>query len=68
MSNGLSKFNLFFFSLSVVTIGPDPLNINVNESMGVVEVCIVAEDGFDEDCPVGFPFNLTLQISEGLGS
>ena len=34
----------------------------------MVEVCIVAEDGFDEECPVGFPLNLTLQISEGLGS
>ncbi|CAI8041949.1 hypothetical protein GBAR_LOCUS23280, partial [Geodia barretti] len=59
-----TRYDITIKDNDVVTIGPDPVNINVNESMGVVEVCIVAEDGFDGDCPVGFPLNLTLQISE----
>ncbi|CAI8036548.1 hypothetical protein GBAR_LOCUS20478 [Geodia barretti] len=59
-----TRYDITIMDNDVVTIGPDHVNIDVNESVGVVEVCIVAEDGLDEDCPVGFPLNLTLLISE----
>ena len=63
-----SKYALLSLCLSVITIGPEPVNVHSYESVGEVEVCIAADDGSDESCPVGFPLNLTLEISQGINS
>ena len=55
----------YLFSAAVAVVGLDNIVYHDSEGVGVVEVCVVVYSP-DIDCPIEFPFNLSLSTSSGI--